>query len=168
MIELHINEAVGTSMTIAEFMEELKKTYNKYFPNSFCAVRFSKNLGSTIWIDCYLAGDIHEVSNNIWQNDMFKICMNIFLPDGTEKSSELPETITLESQSNWIAVKPSSKYVAFDTKKIPFRKTTGDGKKIIASFDKFVKRLYDSVKEEYNNDNIANNFTSIIAGKIHY
>lgn len=168
MIKLCINESAGSSMTVSEFMEELKKTYNKYFPNSLCSVRFSKNLGSSIWIDCYLAGNIHEVPHNIWQNDMFKICLNIFLPNGTEKDSELPETITLESQYNYMALKPSNKYVAFDSKKVPFRKTTGDGKKVIASFDKFVKRLYDSVKEEYNNDNIANNFTSIIAGKIHY
>lgn len=146
------------SMTIPEFMTSVENIYHKYFPNSECAVKFGKNLGSTIWIDCFLAGDKTELPHGYWENDMFAIALHIFLPDGTGENDELPESITMEARSNFIKVKPTNKFLAFDGRKISFRKVTGDGKKVLASFDKFAKRLYDAVNEEYENDNIDSKY----------
>lgn len=140
--------------------------YHKYLPNSFCNVLLSKVLGKTIWIDCYLAGDGKEVSHGYLENDMFKISFSIDLPIDVEVSSELPEVITLRATNSWIALKPTNKYLAFDSRKIPFRKTTGTVEKILTYFDKYVKRLYDIVVEECNNNNIAPQFETLVKEKI--
>lgn len=164
-MKLHLCESTNT-MTVSEFMDSIEDTYNKYFPNSYCAVKFSKNLGKTIWIDCYLAKNNKEVSNGYFANDMFSVSFHIYLPDDAEPSSAMPDSVALESTNSWIKVKPSNKYLAFDARKIPFRKSTGNAEKIIGAFDRYVKKLYTIVSEEFENDNIEPKFKSLVAEKI--
>jgi hypothetical protein len=78
----------------------------------------------------------------------------------------MPDSVTLESANSWIKVKPSNKYLAFDARKIPFRKSTGNAEKIIGAFDRYVKKLYTIVSEEFENDNIEPKFKSLVAEKI--
>lgn len=164
-MKLHLKES-NNSTTVSEFIDEIKAVYHKYLPDSGCAVKLSKVLGKTLWIDFYLAGDNSEVANGYWVNDMFKISFSIYLPDDIELSSDMPENLTLEAHNSWIAVKPTSKYVAYDSKKIPFRKTTGDCKKILTTLDRYTKRLYDILVATYENDEVAPKFETLVKDKI--
>lgn len=164
-MKLRICESDG-SVTISEFMKEIASVYNKYFPKSKCDVKFSTNFGSTIWIDCYLAGDKNEEPYGFWVNDMFGVSFSIELPDDTEKTSKVPDSITLTARSSFIKTKPSNKFLAFDAKKVPFRKITGSAEKILSGFDKYVQKLYNMVKTEYDNGNINDDKKSLVKDKL--
>lgn len=164
-MKLRICESTG-SKTIPEFIKEVESTYNKYFPKSKCDAKFTSNFGSTIWIDCYLAGSKNEEPYGFWVNDMFGVSFSIELPDDTEKTSELPNNLELIARSSFIKTKPSNKFLAFDAKKVPFRKITGNADKILLGFDKYVQKLYNMVKTEYDNGNINDDVKSMVKDKI--
>lgn len=147
-------------MMIREFLEEVKKTYNSYFPNSRCVAKLSTNLGSAVFIDCFIANSLEEEPNKITGNDMFHIGFVIHMD--RETLDDEFETHTIQTTSNYIAVKSSNRYLAFDAVKIPFRKTTGDAKKIISAFDRFVDKLYTITKQQYESGNLTDYWTKIV------
>lgn len=140
-------------MFIRDFMDEVKEIYNEKFPNSKCVVHLTKNLGSAIFIDCFFANSLDEEPNRITGNDMFKIGFVIHL--NRENENDDLGTQTMTAMQSVIAIKPSNRYVAFDTVKIPYRKTTGDAQKLLLSFKKYVARLYDITKDNYESGNFT-------------
>ena len=155
-------------MTIKEFMNDVKETYKKYFPNSLCDIRIKYILGSVIFLDFYLAGNEKEVYNGYFENDMFKCSFAIHLSDSRQGYTEDDEfgTQTLEATSSFIAVKSTDRWLAFDIKKIPFRKTTGDAKKILTAIDKYCAKLYNATKEAYETDNLCDKYKELVTKKI--
>lgn len=156
-MKLMIKEDYNNSnKTITDFMNEIKAIYAKYFPNSSCAVAFRKILGEySIGIRCYLAKDESEVANHIMDNDVFRVHFDIPLTHNEiTKDSPMPETIELNSFSNTIRVKPENSYMFCSSIKVPFRKTKGTPEKILSTFDKFVQKLYNTLKEQYDNNNL--------------
>jgi len=166
-MKLMIRESAenGSEMTIKEFLNEVRKIYAEHFPDSQCQAKLAKNLGRAIFIDFYLAKDSSEVSHGYAQNDMFKCGFVIHLDDNVEADSQMPDA-TLEAMSSVIATKPSNKWLAYDATKVPFRKTTGNAKKLLSTIEKYVQKLANTIHTEYENDNIADNYKAIVKSKI--
>lgn len=160
-----VSESIN-SVAVADFMEQVKSTYSKYFPHSVCKVDLYKNLGSSINIDCFLASNKHELINGYWNNDMFKISFNIELSNSATLTSELPENITLECGSHGYFIKPDVSYLAYGYRNIPFRKTSGPYTKCLSALDKFFSKLKTSVVNDLRDGNIHDNYKKLVRYKI--
>lgn len=166
-MKIKINEDENNSMTFEEFKARLQEIYHSKFPDSLCSVKLVKMLGRAITIDCFLANDISELSHGYWQNDMFKISFWIHnMPNDFEVDDVLPNVMTLTNDSSHILISPENKYLAYDSVKVPFRKTVGNADKLISAFKKYVDRLYDIVNQQIANNKIPNNFVDIVNRKI--
>ncbi len=153
-------------MKFVEFKEEIQKAYAKRFPNSLCEVSIFKCLGRSLYITCRFAENEKEVPFGIMGNDMFCTSMSINLPDNFGDDDNLPESMVMEWQSSFIKVKPESKYLAYDAVKVPYRKTTGDAKKIIKALDKYFQRLYEATVKLFKEGKIHDNYADLAAQKI--
>lgn len=154
-------------MMYTEFKNKVKDTYAKYFPNSLCAIACRTALSQPyISIVLYLAKDSTECSGNYISNDMFRISFSIDMPKDFDKDAdELPDTLTLENLHKEMLTAPVG-YGAFGTVSIPFRKTSGNGTKLVKTFDKFFSKMLDTIKDLKDSDRIANSYISIVSDKI--
>lgn len=154
-------------MKINEFKDRIEKVYHGKFAESAAVVKGAKCLGRYITIDLYLADNSKEVFNGYMINDMFKITLWIDLPDKFDfENDELPETMTMRAVKNSYAIKPESKYLYCELKRVAYRKTAGDAEKLIKTFGKFVDRLYSQVVEDLNNGNAHENYVELLKKKI--
>lgn len=142
---------------VNEFLKDIENTYNKYFPNSTCWARVYDARPvvyglkqNSICINCYLAGDNRENSGGYWENDIFNI--TFWLHDVVEGDG-LIDNMELTSTTHSYRIKPTNKYLAFESKRVPFRVVKGNSQKILQGFDRFCKKLRDMVEEDYYNDN---------------
>ena len=148
-------------MTIKELSIEIEKKYNFYFPKSKCFVKFSKNLYSSIYITCFLAGDKTENICNYWDNDLFKIRFEIDNDNKPFKKeftidSLLPDNLLLTNHSKYYLIKPIyNKYNAYDSKSLKFRKSKGNCNKILNSLEKFFIELKKELISDLENDIIS-------------
>jgi len=132
-------------MKMSELTQAIQSTYNKHFPNSKCFAHYTTNLYRTISIGCYLAADKSELSNGYWDNDMLHIKFMLetdkgeFSKDVIEES-ETPDNLVLEVVRKNYFIKPSG-FNVYDSKVLPYRKTKGNAKKIIATLDKYFTKL---------------------------
>ena len=155
-------------MKFSEYAEQIRGKYAAEFPGSYCKVKKYICLGKNLTIDCYLSGknaekDIPIAANN----DMFKITFNIQLPDKFDyDTDELPENMTMESWQNVYFIAPENKYLYCSSRKIPYRKVSGDAEKIIKSFGKFVEKLHGLLLEDMAAGNIHKNYAEIVAEKV--
>ena len=152
-------------MKFVEFKEEIQKAYAKRFPNSLCEVSIFKCLGRSLYITCRFVGDEKEAPYGIIGNDMFCVSMRIDLPDNFENDDDLPEKMVMEWQCSSIKAKPEG-WLAYDAVKVPYRKTTGDAKKIIKTADKYFQRLYEATVKLFEEGKIHDNFADLAARKI--
>ena len=135
------------SMTVEEFMQDIRDTYNNYFPRSTCQVKLVRSLGTALWIDCYLAKDASECENGIAGNDMFHI--SFWFPndfEGLTKDDLVPESLTMEISQKTIKTAPENRYMAFGSESLPFRKVKGSSDKILKTLDRYFKILHDTVE----------------------
>ena len=153
-------------MKFVEFKEEIQKAYAKRFHNSLCEVSIFKCLGRSLYITCRFVENEKEVPFGIMGNDMFCASMSINLPDNFGDDDDLPESMVMEWQSSFIKAKPESKYLAYDAVKVPYRKTTGDAKKIVKALDKYFQRLYDTTKKLVEEDRIHPNYAELVSRKV--
>ena len=156
-------------MNIKELREKTQESYGKYFTNSTCIVKPMKIIGEFITINIYLANNSNELFNGYKENDMIK--MSFTLNHDSFKNltdeTELPVNMVLTNDNNnSFLTKPAVEWACYGNKKVNFRKTIGDGEKIIKTLDKFFKRLHDSIKEELEKDNIHDNFKKLVEEKL--
>jgi hypothetical protein len=156
-----IRESEG--MTAAEFCSKVKDTYAKHFPKSLCVAKIYACLGKSITIDGYLAAGKEEESGGYLDNDMFSIGMFIHdLPPNTSPDSVLPDSMELTSNGSSFTVKPDNPYCAYGRVKVPFRKVTGDAKKILDYLDKYFGRFKDSAIDAREKDLLHKSFTELL------
>lgn len=158
-------------MLVNEFIEEVKKAYAKYFPQSKCFVKLSKNLYCSIDITCCLASDKSELSSSLWDNDMFNVRFSIDTITGALKrditeDSELPGDLRLECNQNSYLLKPTKTFMAYDRRGISFRKTKGDNKKILTALDNFFKKQHKQLLEDYDNGLVHDHYKNMVYNKI--
>ena len=145
-------------MKFETMQNEIMTKWAEYF-NGKCSVELCRMCGRFIWIEMRLS----EKINVCKQNDIFHISFMMSLPDNFNESENLPETLTITSCERCYKIKPEKiKYLAYELRAIPFRKTTGTPEKIIQVIGKFIDRLHESFTEDYNNGNITDNYIEIV------
>lgn len=146
-----------------ELKEDLYLIYKSYFKDSGIAIRdYSNFLGNkkeSFTVGLYLAKDSTEVASGIMGNDMLHIMFNI------EKSS-LENNYFIEAYQKSYAIKPENQYLYYSSRNLSFRRNSGDRDKILKIFEKFVKQLKNSIIEDYNNNNIHDNFIELVKNKL--
>lgn len=157
-MEYNVFEAKSIS-TVQEYIDEIKSIYAKYLPKSFCDARLRKMIGdNTLYIYCYLESE-DKMAGLYVQNDMFSITFNSFI-NVEDSNSAISDDMILENQSKSYKIKHENPHMAFDSRKLSFRKTKGVAKSLKA-FDNFMKKLVKSLDEDYKNGNIHKNHTEV-------
>ena len=152
------------SSEVDDFIEDIERTYKKYFPKSLIKIRKSDILGSKgIYAECYLAKDESEVPHRILDNDTFHIK---FCIETLKNFNDLPDVMILEWYHKSIKLNPSDDFYYCDFKQLPFRKTKGDAVKILKTLDRYFKLLKDTLIEELENDNIHYDNIDVAKSKI--
>lgn len=155
-------------MKFAKFKTEIEKVFAEKFGKSYCGCKIYKCLGKSVTIDCHLAENTSECPHGISGNDMMRVSFAIRLPDGWNEGDELPENMTMEAWNNNIKVKPANSYLYCDSKKVTYRKTSGNAEKLVATFGKYVERLYSLVKAEYEAENLLDFDMQLIKEKRYF
>ena len=106
----------------------------------------------------YLAQDKSEEINGYFENDMFDIIFKI------TKTAE--NNYIMENNQNRYLVKPTNKYLVYESKKVAFRKTQGNEDKIITTFKKYVENLHNALVEDLKQGNIHENHITLLTQKI--
>lgn len=158
-------------MKINELCLELEKTYYKYFPESKIVCGFDDSLYRCIDIKCFLAENKDEVAHGYWLNDIFNIYFMID-NDGEEIDkkinidSEIDFSLEVECKRKSITIKPENNYMAYGSKQLKFRKTKGDGNKIINCFDKFCSQLKSELQLLLDSELIHDSHVEIVKSKL--
>lgn len=148
-----LNSNITTELT-----EKLSKIYGKYFKDS--TITFNGGyLGdyNTIFINCYLAKDEHELINGYKENDMLKVSF-MLKNNGND--------YLLENLSKCYFVKPQENWLAYSRRELSFRKVKGNEQKITDSFEKFVIRLKEQLQADMQENLIHENYITLLTQKI--
>ena len=106
---------------------KLTKVYNEFFKDSKIAITKNSFSGDNVlWVQLYLAKTEEEEINRYFDNDMFDIIFKI------TKTAE--DNYIIENVKNRYLVKPTNKYLVYESKKVAFRKTQVNEDKIITTF----------------------------------
>ena len=153
-------------MKVNQFLETIKESYKKEFPESMIIAKVNKGLGNSIYIKCYLAGNEKEFHNGISQNDMFSITFWMHkLSNEINLESELPENLYLECSDKSYLIKPDTEYMCYSRKNLSYRKTLGS-EKIIKSLDKFFKKLRSELEKDIKENNIHDSHIQLLKEKL--
>lgn len=152
-------------MKFEEFKNQIESIYKRKFDKSWVSCRIYRCLGKSITIDMTLANDIKECISQIAGNDMIRCSFMINLPDKWNDTEDLPENLTMRTLTNEIKTKPVEDYFYCGYEKITFRQTKGSPEKLISTFEKFVERLDNAIKEEYKADNLMDFDRKLYEGK---
>lgn len=151
-------------MTYAEFKQIVKDNYNSVFPNSACTISVGALGRDSAYITYYLAGDQSEFPNRIALNDLFDITFCV-LQDGVgygdgvklEDDVEMPEALVLDINHKSIKTAPESKYMAYSSVSLPFRKTKGTPEKITAILKRYAEITKQTLTELYELEKLPTN-----------
>lgn len=154
-----------------EFKKALEDEYKKYFENSKIVVKASNNLYKTIYIDLYFAGDIEEVANKIWGNDLFKIMFQVETENGEFENDitddmKMPENLVFSNVHNMVTTTPENKFMAYGSVSVPFRKVKGNTDKIIKYFDKYCANLKALLQDLKAENRIPENYMKLYYNKM--
>ena len=161
-------------MNVAQFKDELKKVYAKYFNGSALRIESTHGIYRNIVIQCFLIKDSTEAINRIAMNDMFRISFSIthngneFSRDEYIKNNEmtLPEDLRMEKYANSYFIKPESHYYAYSQKSIAYRQTQGNARKIIDTFEKFIQKLSKQLHDDLENGLIHDNHIELLKKRL--
>jgi hypothetical protein len=87
------------------------------------------------------------------------------LPGNLQADSELPE-MELTCHMNHYIVKTENDYKYSDSKRVNFRKVSGEAEKIVNSLDKFFSKLQAQILEDYTSGKMHPNHTEIVKIKV--
>ena len=161
-------------MNVAQFKDELKRVYAKYFEGSALRIESTHGIYRNIVIQCFLIKDSTEAINRIAMNDMFRISFSIthngneFSRDEYIKNNEmlLPEDLRMEKYDNSYFIKPESHYHAYSQKSISFRQAQGNARKIIDTFEKFIQKLSKQLHDDLENGLIHDNHVELLKKRL--
>ena len=138
---------------------KLTKVYEEIFKNSKIAITKNSFSGDNVlWVQLYLAKTEEEEINRYFDNDMFDIIFKI------TKTAE--NNYIIENENSRYLVKPTNKYLVYESKKVAFRKTQGNEDKIITTFRKYVENLHNALVEDLKQGNIHENHITLLKQKI--
>ena len=138
---------------------KLTEVYEEIFKNSKIAITKNSFSGDNVlWVQLYLAQNEQEEINGYFDNDMFNIIFKI------TKTAE--NNYIIENENSSYFVKPTNKYLVYESKKVAFRKTQGNEDKIITTFKKYVGNLHKALLEDLEQGNIHENHITLLTQKI--
>jgi hypothetical protein len=153
-------------MKVNELLNQIKKSYNREFPNSKIIAQLNDNLGKSLYIKCLLSNDESEVANGILLNDMFSIVFwSHDLSNDITLESEVPENLTLECTDKSYLIVPEESYMCYGRRKLSYRKTTG-AEKIVKALDNFFKKLKKQLVEDLEQNKIHDNHKELLINKL--
>ncbi|KFZ25651.1 MAG: hypothetical protein KQ78_02144 [Candidatus Izimaplasma bacterium HR2] len=123
-----------------EIMDGIKNVFEKHFSNGWFNLR--KISSDSIGFSFGIIGDKKELSSGILDNDPVH---HKFMIRKEEMGWEVKNLF------GSIAINPKEKYMAMSSVKTKFRKTKGDTKKIISTFDKWFVKLKSLIKDNEEN-----------------
>lgn len=138
---------------------KLELAYKEVFKNSKIAITKNSFSGNNVlWVQLYLAKNESEEINGYFDNDILGIIFKI------TKTAE--NNYIIENIQNRYLVKPTNKYLAYESKKVAFRKTQGNEDKIITAFKKYVENLHKALLEDLEQGNIHENHLELVKEKL--
>lgn len=137
---------------------KLELAYKEVFKNSKIELSTSNLAKNVLWVQLYLAQNEQEEINGYFDNDMFNIIFKI------TKTAE--NNYIMENEQSRYLVKPTNKYLVYESKKVAFRKTQGNEDKIITTFQKYVGNLHKALLEDLEQGNIHENHITLLTQKI--
>lgn len=138
---------------------KLELAYKEVFKNSKIAIMKNSFSGDNVlWVQLLLAQNEQEEISGYFDNDMFDIIFKI------TKTAE--NNYIMENIQNRYLVKPTNKYLVYESKKVAFRKTRGNEDKIITVFKKYVENLHKALLEDLEQGNIHDNHLELVKEKI--
>lgn len=173
---IRLTEA-AEGMTFGEFKERCIANYKSVFPASGCTVRPGTiGVDNSFFVTYYLAGNTSEFINGISENDLFNIRFYIDeirenrydYEGGNELTDDtiLPQNLVMEVSYNTILTKPENKYMAYNSRLLPFRKTKGTPEKILDTLKKYATVTKNVLTELYNSDMIPEDRKEFVASKL--
>lgn len=137
----------------------LMEIYEENFKDSKIAITKNSFSGDNVlWVQLFLAQNEQEEINGYFDNDMFGITFKI------TKTAE--NNYIMENKQNRYLVKPTNKYLVYESKKVAFRKTQGNEDKIITTFKKYVENLHKALIEDLEQGNIHENHITLLKQKL--
>ena len=137
----------------------LMEIYEENFKDSKIAITKNSFSGDNVlWIQLFLAQNEQEEINGYFDNDMFGITFKI------TKTAE--NNYIMENKQNRYLIKPTNKYLVYESKKVAFRKTQGNEDKIITTFKKYVENLHNALVEDLKQGNIHENHITLLKQKL--
>lgn len=137
----------------------LMEVYEGIFKDSKIVITKNSFSGDNVlWVQLFLAQNEQEESNGCFDNDMFGIIFKI------TKTAE--DNYIMENKHNRYLVKPTNKYLVYESKKVAFRKTQGNEDKIITTFKKYVGNLHKALLEDLEQGNIHENHLELVKEKL--
>lgn len=140
---------------------KLELAYKEVFKNSKIAITKNSFSGDNVlWVQLYLAKNESEEINGYFDNDILGIIFKI------TKTAE--NNYIIENENSRYLVKPTNKYLVYESKKVAFRKTQGNEDKIITDFKKYVENLHKALLEDLEQGNIHENHLELVKEKLKY
>lgn len=137
---------------------KLELVYKEVFKNSKIALSRSSFKKDVLFIQLYLAQSENEEINGYFDNDMLGITLKV-----TENGEN---NYIMEKLSSSYLTKPTSKYMVYGRRQLPFRKTQGNEDKIITTFKKYVGNLHKALLEDLEQGNIHENHLELVKEKL--
>jgi len=138
----------ASDMNANDLAKELQKTFEKYFPKSMVVSKFTRNLASSISVEFTLGNGKSEYTNGNKNNDPMHHLMFVWMSGSSEKDETITGPLELNvSLGKYIRVDESKAGTNRGIVKVPFRKTTGDSSSILKGFEKYIKRLKETVTQ---------------------
>lgn len=149
-----------------ELAQEIKNEILKIFPKSYVNSTFSDNIISTITVRFALGKDKSEWEHGYWDNDPAQMILHIYGQNESNISKDgiINGLIYVETKYGSFLVKPDTgSHYAYSRVKVPFRKTTGNGEKIV----QYLKKYFLTFKKvlQDNKDRMTDEHIKLIGDK---
>lgn len=142
-------------MNAIDFQNAVLNTFKKHFPNGY-ANASKYPLGGGVHFSFGLIGKKDDLPNGYRENDHLRLSFGIHENFTFNSNDNIEHKLVIEVQSNTISVKPTSKYYAMSSVKLPVRKITDTPEGIIKKLDKAFAKCADTIRKEIANNNLYN------------
>lgn len=158
-------------MQSLEFKEKLESIYKNHFPDSKFSYSHRSNLYHSVYIRLFLANKEDELSGGYWENDIFSFMFEVDSVTGefagdASADYELPDELVLNFHSKHYWIRTESKFKAYESRDLKFRKIKGNVEKILKSFDVICSKIKQSLMEDLNNNLVPDKFKTLVNEKL--
>lgn len=155
-------------MNFGEFKEKAIQAFKQRFPDSGINVSLGALGKDTVYITWHLGNKTEDFINGIAGNDLLHImfCVGGSKEDLKDDSVLMGDTLVMEVPHHSVTTTPTSKYLAYGSENLPFRKTTGTPEKIISTLETYANKLYDIIAKLYEEGRIPEGHKAVVEQKL--